>query len=199
MLINMKTILLHNPAKQDNVEAMADALVESMRFADPTVDYPDISKAKADDGVPAEWFHKAYAGITGTSELTAILQYTQQRMIFDQIGETFLGIALTEMKHYDRLGDFIDHIGGSVSRPVFSAAKVDITTESAAEAVQINIRAEQDTIAEYEKLIQRIQANNPTPTVTSTLAIQLINKIIADERVHVRLLSGLAMMIDETL
>ena len=41
----MKTILQHNPAKQDNVEAMADALVESMRFADPTVDYPDISKA----------------------------------------------------------------------------------------------------------------------------------------------------------
>lgn len=137
--------------------------------------------------------------VRGTSELTAILQYTQQRMIFDQIGETFLGIALTEMKHYDRLGDFIDHIGGSVSRPVFSAAKVDITTESAAEAVQINIRAEQDTIAEYEKLIQRIQANNPTPTVTSTLAVQLINKIIADERVHVRLLSELAIMIDETL
>ena len=119
----MKTILQHNPAKQDNVEAMADALVESMRFADPTVDYPDISKAKADDGVPAEWFHKAYAGITGTSELTAILQYTQQRMIFDQIGETFLGIALTEMKHYDRLGDFIDHIGAAYRGPYFRQPK----------------------------------------------------------------------------
>ena len=195
----MKTILLHNPAKQDNVEAMADALVESMRYADRTVDYPDISKAKPDDGVPAEWFYKAYAGITGTSELTAIIQYTQQRMLFDQIGETFLGIALTEMKHYDRLGDFIHHLGHAVSKPVFSAAKVDVTTESAIEAVQINIRAEQDTIAEYEKLIQRIQAANPTPTVTSTLAVQLLNKIIADERVHVRLLAELAQSIDETL
>lgn len=195
----MKTILVHQPAKQDNVEIMADALVESMRYADHAIDYPDISKAKADDGVPAEWFYKAYAGITGTSELTAILQYTQQRMIFDQIGETFLGIALTEMKHYDRLGDFINHIGGSVSRPVFSAAKVDITTESAAEAIQINIRAEQDTITQYEKLIQQIQAANPTPTTTSTLAVQLLNKIIADERVHVRLLAELAQSIDETL
>lgn len=195
----MKTILLHNPAKQDNVEIMADALVESMRYADHAIDYPDISKAKADDGVPAEWFYKVYAGITGTSELTAIIQYTQQRMLFDQIGETFLGIALTEMKHYDRLGDFINHIGGSVSRPVFSAAKVDITTESAAEAIQINIRAEQDTITQYEKLIQQIQAANPTPTTTSTLAVQLLNKIIADERVHVRLLAELAQSIDETL
>lgn len=195
----MKTILLHNPAKQDNVEAMADALVESMRYADHAIDYPDISKAKADDGVPAEWFYKVYAGITGTSELTAIIQYTQQRMLFDQIGETFLGIALTEMKHYDRLGDFIHHLGHAVSKPVFSAAKVDITTESAAEAIQINIRAEQDTIAEYEKLIQRIQAGNPTPTTTSTLAVQLLNKIIADERVHVRLLAELAQSIDETL
>jgi rubrerythrin len=193
----MKTILLHNPAKQDNVEAMADALVESMRYANSVVDYPDVSKAKPDDGVPAEWFYKAYVGTAPTSELTAILQYTQQRMIFDQIGETFLGIALTEMKHYDRLGDFINRIGGNVSRPAFSAAKVDITTKSAAEAVQINIRAEQDTIAEYEKLIQRIQANNPTPTVTSALAIQLINKIVADEHVHVRLLAELAQSLGE--
>jgi rubrerythrin len=193
----MKTILLHNPAKQDNVEAMADALVESMRYANSAVDYPDVSKAKPDDGVPAEWFYKAYVGTAPTSELTAILQYTQQRMIFDQIGETFLGIALTEMKHYDRLGDFINRIGGNVSRPAFSAAKVDITTKSAAEAVQINIRAEQDTIAEYEKLIQRIQANNPTPTVTSALAIQLINKIVADEHVHVRLLAELAQSLGE--
>lgn len=193
----MKTILLHNPAKQDNVEAMADALVESMRYANSAVDYPDVSKAKPDDGVPAEWFYKAYVGTALTSELTAILQYTQQRMIFDQIGETFLGIALTEMKHYDRLGDFINRIGGNVSRPAFSAAKVDITTKSAAEAVQINIRAEQDTITEYEKLIQRIQANNPTPTVTSALAIQLINKIVADEHVHVRLLAELAHSLGE--
>lgn len=193
----MKTILLHNPAKQDNVEAMADALVESMRYTNSAVDYPDVSKAKPDDGVPAEWFYKAYVGTAPTSELTAILQYTQQRMIFDQIGETFLGIALTEMKHYDRLGDFINRIGGNVSRPAFSAAKVDITTKSAAEAVQINIRAEQDTITEYEKLIQRIQANNPTPTVTSALAIQLINKIVADEHVHVRLLAELAQSLGE--
>jgi rubrerythrin len=193
----MKTILLHNPAKQDNVEAMADALVESMRYANSAVDYPDISKARPDDGVPAEWFYKAYVGTAPTSELTAILQYTQQRMLFDEIGETFLGIALTEMKHYDRLGDFINHIGGNVSRPAFSAAKVDITTKSAAEAVQINIVAEEDTISAYEKLSQRIQANNPTPTVTSALAIQLINKIVADEHVHVRLLVELARSLGE--
>lgn len=193
----MKTILLHNPAKQDNVEAMADALVESMRYANSAVDYPDVSKAKPDDGVPAEWFYKAYVGTAPTSELTAILQYTQQRMLFDEIGETFLGIALTEMKHYDRLGDFINRIGGNVSRPAFSAAKVDITTKSAAEAVQINIVAEEDTISAYEKLSQRIQANNPTPTVTSELAIQLINKIVADEHVHVRLLAELAHSLGE--
>ena len=193
----MKTILLHNPAKQDNVEAMADALVESMRYANSAVDYPDISKAKPDDGVPAEWFYKAYVGTAPTSELTAILQYTQQRMLFDEIGETFLGIALTEMKHYDRLGDFINRIGGNVSRPAFSAAKVDITTKSAAEAIQINIVAEEDTISAYEKLSQRIQANNPTPTVTSALAIQLINKIVADEHVHVRLLVELARSLGE--
>lgn len=52
-----------------------------------------------------------YYGAIPTSELTAIIQYTQQRMLFENIGETFLGIAFVEMKHFDRLGDFIGQPG----------------------------------------------------------------------------------------
>nr|DAN81685.1 MAG TPA: hypothetical protein [Caudoviricetes sp.] len=193
----MKDILKHNPAKLDNVETMADAMIESMRYVDASVDYPDISKAHADDGVPAEWFYKAYNGAIPTSELTAILQYTQQRMIYDEIGEVFLGIAFVEMKHYDRLGDFIQHIGGEVTKPTFTSTKVNVTKAGVAEAIQLNIQSENDTIEAYEELMARILRNNPLMTATAQIAIQLLNKIVADERHHVTVLTELAQRVAE--
>ena len=161
----MKEFIKHNPATLDNVETMANAMIESMRFVDNTLDYPEAEKARPNDGVEPEWFYDAYYGAIPTSELTAIIQYTQQRMLFENIGETFLGIAFVEY-------------------------------ESAAEAVRVNIQAEKDTIAAYQQLIERIRKNNPEKlTQSAAVAIQLLNKIVSDERVHVRILSELAQSV----
>ena len=189
----MKEFIKHNPATLDNVETMANAMIESMRFVDNTLDYPEAEKARPNDGVEPEWFYDAYYGAIPTSELTAIIQYTQQRMLFENIGETFLGIAFVEMKHFDRLGDFIGQLGGRVNTPKYSSSAVTVEYESAAEAIRVNIQAEKDTIAAYQQLIERIRKNNPEKlTQSATVAIQLLNKIVSDERVHVRILSELA-------
>ena len=37
----MKEFIKHNPATLDNVETMANAMIESMRFVDNTLDYPE--------------------------------------------------------------------------------------------------------------------------------------------------------------
>ena len=122
--------------------------------------------------------------------------YTQQRMLFENIGETFLGIAFVEMKHFDRLGDFIGQLGGRVNTPKYSSSAVTVEYESAAEAIRVNIQAEKDTIAAYQQLIERIRKNNPEKlTQSATVAIQLLNKIVSDERVHVRILSELAQSV----
>ena len=177
----MKEFIKHNPATLDNVETMANAMIESMRFVDNTLDYPEAD---------------AYYGAIPTSELTAIIQYTQQRMLFENIGETFLGIAFVEMKHFDRLGDFIGQLGGRVNTPKYSSSAVTVEYESAAEAIRVNIQAEKDTIAAYQQLIERIRKNNPEKlTQSATVAIQLLNKIVSDERVHVRILSELAQSV----
>jgi bacterioferritin (cytochrome b1) len=174
----MKEFIKHNPATLDNVETMANAMIESMRFVDNTLDYPEAEKARPNDGVEPEWFYDAYYGAIPTSELTAIIQYTQQRMLFENIGETFLGIAFVEMKHFDRLGDFIGQLGGRVNTPKYSSSAVTVEYESAAEAVRVNIQAEKDTIAAYQQLIERIRKNNPEKlTQSATVAIQLLNKI----------------------
>ena len=122
----MKEFIKHNPATLDNVETMANAMIESMRFVDNTLDYPEAEKARPNDGVEPEWFYDAYYGAIPTSELTAIIQYTQQRMLFENIGETFLGIAFVEMKHFDRLGDFIGQLGGRVNTPKYSSSAVTV-------------------------------------------------------------------------
>ena len=179
----MKEFIKHNPATLDNVETMANAMIESMRLVDNTLDYPEAEKARPNDGVEPEWFYDAYYGAIPTSELTAIIHYTQQRMLFENIGETFLGIAFVEMKHFDRLGDFIGQLGGRVNTPKYSSSAV-------------NIQAEKDTIAAYQQLIERIRKNNPEKlTQSATVAIQLLNKIVSDERVHVRILSELAQSV----
>ena len=192
----MKEFIKHNPATLDNVETMANAMIESMRFVDNTLDYPEAEKARPNDGVEPEWFYDAYYGAIPTSELTAIIQYTQQRMLFENIGETFLGIAFVEMKHFDRLGDFIGQLGGRVNTPKYSSSAVTVEYESAAEAVRVNIQAEKDTIAAYQQLIERIRKNNHEKlTQSAAVAIQLLNKIVSDERVHVRILSELAQSV----
>ena len=47
----MKEFIKHNPATLDNVETMANAMIESMRFVDNTLDYPEAEKARPNDGV----------------------------------------------------------------------------------------------------------------------------------------------------
>ena len=51
----MKEFIKHNPATLDNVETMANAMIESMRFVDNTLDYPEAEKARPNDGVEPEW------------------------------------------------------------------------------------------------------------------------------------------------
>ena len=55
------------------VDDLASAMVESMRYCDSSVDYPDFSKVKPDDGVVAEWFYPIINGDNDFSELSANL------------------------------------------------------------------------------------------------------------------------------
>jgi rubrerythrin len=157
-----------------------------MRYSDPSIEYPEYDGAKPDDGVPAEWFYSIYNGTNGFSELTAILMYTTQEATFEDVGELLLGIAMTEMKHYDKLGDFIRKLGGKIDqRFANSGVKIGKDVE---EALKIAIGAEQDTIRVYEGIQDRM-SEAKVYTKTMTIAMQLTSKLIADEEVHLNLLS----------
>lgn len=170
---------------KNGVDALTDALVDVMRYSDNSVSYPEVSNAVPDDGVIAEWFYPAYNGVNDFSELTAILMYTQQETKFEEIGELVLGIALTEMKHYAKLGDLIRALGGTVTQR-YSSEYVKAGS-SPRKALQQAIASEFSTIRFYSELDERI--SQVKETKTTLIARQLLAKLIADEEFHKGLLT----------
>lgn len=175
---------LRKPLNQNIIDNLTDALVDVMRYSDPSVIYPDLDKAKPDDGVVAEWFYLIYNGSNDFSELTAILMYTGQETKFEEIGELMLGIGLTEMKHLAKIGDFIRVLGGNIEQRYTNTGVVLGNTIK--EAINVAIEAEVKTIEFYNSLSVKIQ--RVKPTTTTEIALQLISKLKADEEVHKKLL-----------
>ena len=180
--IVMKDVL--SSVGENMVDKMADALVEITRFADSTVKYPELDNIKQDDGVMPEWFYPIYNGVNGFSELDAIHLYTSQEQKFEPIGNLLLGIALVEMKHYGILGELIIKLGGRIEQR-YNNSKVSLG-ETKEEALNNAIDAENKTIEFYEGIIEKIKGVHETKT--TIIVVQLVNKLIADERVHLKLL-----------
>lgn len=180
--IVMKDVL--SSVGENMVDKMADALVEITRFADSTVKYPELDNIKQDDGVMPEWFYPIYNGVNGFSELDAIHLYTSQEQKFEPIGNLLLGIALVEMKHYGILGELIIKLGGRIEQR-YNNSKVSLG-ETKEEALNNAIDAENKTIEFYEGVIEKIKGVRETKT--TIIVVQLVNKLIADERVHLKLL-----------
>ena len=180
--IVMKDVL--SSIGENMVDKMADALVEITRFADSTVKYPELDDVKQDNGVMPEWFYPIYNGVNGFSELDAIHLYTSQEQKFEPIGNLLLGIALVEMKHYGILGELIIKLGGRIEQR-YNNSKVSLG-ETKEEALNNAIDAENKTIEFYEGVIEKIKGVRETKT--TIIVVQLVNKLIADERVHLKLL-----------
>lgn len=175
---------LIKPMTKNHVDNLVDALVENLKYCDSNIEYPDIDKAEPDDGVIAEWFYLIYNGTNDFSELTAIHMYTSQETEFEEIGQLMLGIGLTEMKHFAKIGEMIKRLGGKIDqRYNNSGVAIGKTTR---EALEIAYNAEIKTIKFYESLSEKIEKVKSTKT--TEIALQLISKLIADENIHKKLL-----------
>lgn len=172
----------------NTLENLTDSLVQSLRFNDPTVEYPEVEKAKEDDGVIAEWFYPIYAESNEFSELSAIYMYTNQENQFEEIKELMLGIGMTEMKHYGKIGEIIKALGGRVHQR-YNSKNVTIG-KTPREALQTAFNGEVKTIQFYDELRDKINdvKNSSKSTPTIEIALKLIEKLRADEVVHQQLL-----------
>ena len=100
------------------VDAMADALVDVLKYSDSSVEWPDIDDLQYDEAIKPEWFYPALQS-EGESELMAILQYTQMAGLYDEeIGDLVLGVGLVEMKHFANVRDVVIKLKGTIPQPL---------------------------------------------------------------------------------
>jgi rubrerythrin len=167
----------------NQIDDLTTGLVNVMNYSDHSVVYPHGEVEKG-QGVEPEWFYPIYKGTNGFSEMNAIIQYVSQESIWEDIGEMVMGIAMVEMKHLDKLGDLIMDLGGDISKEKYETTFVEYG-KSEEDAIRLGIKAEKATIAEYNRLIDKIK---PLPAnETTEFCLALLAKLIADEQFHVNL------------
>lgn len=167
-------------------EMLADGFAGSSRFADSAFMYPELVNCQPDEGVIAEWFYPVLTGPSEGSELRAILNYTAQNAYHaTEIGNVVLGIAFVEMQHYSRISELIHRLGGRI-RGTGEKLLVE-AGNSPQEALEKSIAGERDAIVLYEGIRDKLDTRYETFTVTNTRA--LLDKIIADEQLHIKLLT----------
>jgi hypothetical protein len=110
----MKELLLNT---KKNIEELTENLVASLSFNNKEFTYPEIDKL-----IPNKDIVKLLIPLMNgdeeidASELTAILLYTSQKNQIEKYSDIFLGVALTEMYHYDRLQELIKQLGGKFNQ-----------------------------------------------------------------------------------
>jgi rubrerythrin len=163
------------------IDELTTGLVNNMLFSDRNVLYPPETEIKPNHGVEPAWLYPAYKDANGHSELDTIHMYITQEVMFPDIGEMMMGIALVEMKHLDKLGDLISELGGLVTQHNDTSQVQYGNTPT--EAIQLAIAGERAAVKNYRTLSDRIAALPQNDTTRYTLA--LLAKLIADEQFHI--------------
>ena len=148
--------------------------------------YPDLGKL-APDRKNARIIMPAYAD--AKSELTAVLQYIYQSILFGVCGKEDYAtkleeIAVAEMKHLDMLGEALARMGVAPvysRRPpekceFYSSCAVAYATQPV-EMIAADITAETEAIADYERMLECITE----PTLGA-----LISRIVLDGSMHLK-------------
>ena len=169
----------------NRVEDAANAFIDVLKYSDQSVDYPDFNDIEPWPDDIVNMFKDALKD-KPFSEISAILMYTQQSSRFEPITELMLGIGLVEMRHYDKLSDFLQKADPYEENPVmdiYPKVEVGFSPES---ALKIALDSEIETIGHYKKIMNNVALYNDRADYDDVM--YLLNKLVADEEHHIKLL-----------
>lgn len=169
----------------NRVEDAANAFIDVLKYSDQSVDYPDFNDIEPWPDDIVNMFKDALKD-KPFSEISAILMYTQQSSRFEPIAELMLGIGLVEMRHYDKLSDFLQKADQYEENPVmdiYPKVEVGFSPES---ALKIALDSEIETIGHYKKIMNNVALYNDRADYDDVM--YLLNKLVADEEHHIKLL-----------
>ena len=169
----------------NRVEDAANAFIDVLKYSDQSVDYPDFNDIEPWPDDIVNMFKDALKD-KPFSEISAILMYTQQSSRFEPITELMLGIGLVEMRHYDKLSDFLQKADPYEENPVmdiYPKVEVGFSPES---ALKIALDSEIETLGHYKKIMNNVALYNDRADYDDVM--YLLNKLVADEEHHIKLL-----------
>lgn len=178
----------------NRVEDAANAFIDVLKYSDQSVDYPDFKDIEPWPEDIVNMF-KDVLKDKPFSEISAILMYTQQSSRFEPIAELMLGIGLVEMRHYDKLSDFLqkaDPYEENLVMDIYPKVEVGFSPES---ALKIALDSEIETIGHYKKIMNNVALYNDRADYDDVM--YLLNKLVADEEHHIKLLKE-AMGMDKS-
>lgn len=178
----------------NRVEDAANAFIDVLKYSDQSVDYPDFNDIEPWPDDIVNMFKDALKD-KPFSEISAILMYTQQSSRFEPIAELMLGIGLVEMRHYDKLSDFLqkaDPYEENSVIDIYPKVEVGFSPES---ALKIALDSEIETIGHYKKIMNNVALYNDRADYDDVM--YLLNKLVADEEHHIKLLKE-AMGMDKS-
>lgn len=153
--------------------------------------YPE-TRVSARNQLYANLLSNDYCG--SVSEMTAITQYinNENRLFSEQcsMAKTFLGIAMAEMIHLQKLGELITLLGGNIGftamqqngrQKMWTPACLNLQ-ENAPNMIRANIEAENGAISQYRMHMKMINDE----CIHAVLA-----RIILDEEYHIMILQAL--------
>lgn len=178
----------------NRVEDAANAFIDVLKYSDQSVDYPDFNDIEPWPDDIVNMFKDALKD-KPFSEISAILMYTQQSSRFEPIAELMLGIGLVEMRHYDKLSDFLqkaDPYEENSVMDIYPKVEVGFSPES---ALKIALDSEIETIGHYKKIMNNLALYDDRADYDDVM--YLLNKLVADEEHHIKLLKE-AIGMDKT-
>lgn len=178
----------------NRVEDAANAFIDVLKYSDQSVDYPDFKDIEPWPEDIVNMFKDALKD-KPFSEISAILMYTQQSSRFEPIAELMLGIGLVEMRHYDKLSDFLQKADPYEQNPVmdiYPKVEMGFSPES---ALKIALDSEIETIGHYKKIMNNVALYSERADYDDVM--YLLNKLIADEEHHIKLIKE-AMGVDDS-
>ena len=170
----------------NRVEDAANAFIDVLKYSDQSVDYPDFKDIEPPWPDEIVDMFKDALKDKPFSEISAILMYTQQSSRFDPIAELMLGIGLVEMRHYDKLSDFLQKADPYEQNPVmdiYPKVEMGFSPES---ALKIALDSEIETIGHYKKIMNNVALHDDRADYDDVM--YLLNKLVADEEHHIKLL-----------
>lgn len=169
----------------NRVEDAANAFIDVLKYSDQSVTYPDFKDIDPWPDEIINMFYVIWKNAT-FSELSAIIMYTQQSSRFDEISELMLGIGLVEMRHLDKISDFLQKADPYEDYSIMNINPNIGIGSTWEQAIKIALNSEMETIAHYRKIQKAIQQYEDRKDYDDVN--YFLEKLIADEEHHVKLL-----------